>query len=462
MTLKSSALPSLLTVALLAIATAGFAADRAPNQPALAKGPPANWAFETAALKSLKPSAAQVLTRPAAATGDYDVAKAPPSVRFGVLPGQWTGASLWSAWGDAIFASDTNFYCSIGDHAAPHGWAYVYQVNPRSGAIQMIVDVNQILKIPAADYAPGKIHAPLMEHDGALLFAGYRGGKGVDDEHHYKGDALIRWSLADGATTSFDPPATFCSFAASVIHAPSKSIYGVGPGGARLNGEARFFVYDIEARKTRFCGTPQPDVTRAIVVAPDGRAWYSSGGGKDATSRFARYDPKTKKATLMDLAVPGNMLRAASRCNDDGIAYCISNDGVLFTFDTRTEKVRVVGKSFDAGPAYTAVCKLSPDGRYLYYAPGAHGGADGVGCPVVQLDTRTNRRKVVAFLFDYLKGNANYHTGGSFGLDVSADGATLGICFNGWKMDETRSAQGLKSFDQVSVVLLDIPASERP
>jgi len=462
MKFRSIPAAALSITALLALAPVCPAGDKAPNQPPLAKGPPANWTFDTVALKSFKPSAAQVLVRPAAAAGDYDVAKAPPSVRFGVLPGQWTGASLWSAWGDALFASDTNFYCSIGDHAGPHGYTYVYQVNPRSGAIKMIVDVNDVLKIPAADYAPGKIHAPLMEYEGAILFAGYRAGKGVDDAHHYQGDPLVRWSLADGAVATFDPPAPFCSFAASVIHAPSKTIYGVGPGGERLQGESRFFVYDIDARKTLFCGVPQPDATRALVVAPDGRAWYSSGGGKGATSRFARYDPKTNKTTLTDLAAPGTMLRAASRCNDEGVAYCISNDGALFTFDTRAEKVRVLGQSFDAGPAYTAVCKLSPDGRYLYYAPGAHGGAEGVGAPVVQLDTRTNRRKVIAFLFDYMKGSANYHTGGSFGLDVSADGATLGICFNGWKMDETRSAQGLKTFDQVSVVLLDIPASERP
>ena len=51
--------------------------------------------------------------------------------------------------------------------------------------------------------------------------------------------------------------------------------------------------------------------------------------------------------------------------------------------------------------------------------------------------------------------------GGAFGLDISPDGATLGICLNGRAMDETRSAQGIDAFDQCSVVRLEIPPSER-
>ena len=450
----------------------GYAAEKAPNRPPLAKAPPEGWSFPTATLQPL-PASAELLLAPAAATGDYDVAKTPPGIRFSVLPGQWPGASLWSAWGDALFASDTNFYCSIGDHAAPHGFAYVYQVNGKSGAVKMIADVNRLLELPAADYAPGKIHAPLMEFDGGLYFAGYRGGKGVDDAHHYIGDALIRWQLTDGAIERFAPPAPYCSIAASVIHAPLKMIYGVGPGGVRRDGKSVFFAYDIEARQTVYCGDPQPDATRAIIVAPDGRVYYSSGfeaerlarGNQLAQSgqpsRFARYDPKSRQAKLTDIIVPGRMLRAASRCNAEGVATCITWDGILFTFDTRTEQTRTLGKTSDAGPAYTAVCKLSPNGRYLYYMPGAHGGADGVGCPVIQFDTRTNRRKVLAFLFDSLKKRMNYFSGGSFGLDISVDGATLGICINGRQLDQTRSAQGSDSFDQVAVILLDIPESER-
>ena len=41
----------------------------------------------------------------------------------------------------------------------------------------------------------------------------------------------------------------------------------------------------------------------------------------------------------------------------------------MFRFDTRKEKTTVIGRTFETGPAYTAVCKLSPDERFLYYVP---------------------------------------------------------------------------------------------
>jgi hypothetical protein len=447
------------------------AAPPAPNRPPPAKGPPEDWRFAINGGRRVKPAPRALLDAPAAATGDYDVARTPPDIQFFLLPGQWPGASLWSSWGDARFGSDTNFYCSIGDHAGPHGYTYVYKVTGIHA--EMIVDVNRVLAAPLTDYAPGKIHAPLMEFDGWLYFAGYRGGKGADDAHHYTGDPLIRWHLVSGQTERLNPPAPYCSVAASVIHAPSQRMYGVGPGGERQGGKSRFFVYDLVKRKTIYCGDPEPDAARAIIVAQDGRVWYSSGyqaerktgqnqpGTVAAPSRLVRFDPATETVVQTGVILPGRMLRAASRCNREGIAYGITWDGVLFAFDTHDESVRVLCRTFDSGPAYTAVCKLSPDERYLYFMPGAHGGAQGIGCPVIQYDTRTNRRKVIAFLFDCLRDQMNYLAGGAFGLDISPDGATLGICLNGRAMDETRSAQGIDAFDQCSVVRLEIPPSER-
>ena len=466
----------LITVLLFSGMASSHAADPAPKaqRPPAVDAPPADLKIKTAKLKTFTPAAADVLKVPEGVTGDFDVAKTPPAIRFAILPGQWKGASLWSSWGDALFASDTNFYCSIGDHNGPHGYSYVFKVDPKSGTVDMIVDVDAVLKTPAKDYAPGKIHAPLMEFDGWLVFAGYRGKtSAVSDEYNYVGDHLVRWNLTSGEAAFDPPPAPYCSLAASVVHKPSKRIYGVGPGGKRLDGKSKFFVYDLVNKKTLYCGDPSPDATRAIIVAEDGRVWYSAGAqaakkGKDgkadtpaSPSLFARYNPKSNKAEMTRLAVPGDKLRAASRTNSDGIAFGITWDGIMFRFDTRKEKTTVIGRTFETGPSYTAVCKLSPDERFLYYVPGAHGGTHTAGTPIIQFDTKTNRRKVIAFIHDYMRGAANYYTGGTFGLDISPDGKTLGIIFNGRELSDTRSATGSNEFDNCMVLLIDIPESER-
>ncbi len=456
-----------------ALSQAAAPAPKAQRPPA-ADAPPAGLTFKTEKLKTFTPTAADILKIPEGVTGDFDVAKTPPTIRFAVLPGQWKGASLWSSWGDALFASDTNFYCSIGDHNGPHGYSYVYKVDPKSGTVDMVVDVNAVLELPASDYAPGKIHAPLMEYDGWLVFAGYRGkSSAVTDEYNYVGDHLVRWNLTTGEAAFDPPPAPYCSLAASVVHKPSNRIYGVGPGGKRLDGKSKFFSYDLVNKKTVFLGDPSPDATRAIIVAEDGRVWYSAGAvaakkGKKgeadtpgSPSMFARYNPKSNKAKMTKMAVPGDKLRAASRTNSDGIAYGITWDGIMFRFDTVKEKVSVIGRTFETGPAYTAVCKLSPDERFLYYVPGSHGGTATAGTPIIQFDTKTNRRKVIAFIHDYMRGAANYYTGGTFGLDISPDGKTVGIIFNGRELSDTRSATGSNEFDNCMVLLIDIPESER-
>ena len=60
-----------------------------------------------------------------------------------------------------------------------------------------------------------------------------------------------------------------------------------------------------------------------------------------------------------------------------------------------------------------------------------------------------------------MKTARNYSTGGTLGVDISADGGTLGICFNGKKLDDPTSRGSCDLFDQVSVMLVHIPESER-
>jgi len=408
------------------------------------------------------PADASVLKPPKDVNGDFDTAETPPQVRFAIFPSQWKGARLWSSWGDAVYASDGNFYASVGDHAAPHGTAYVYRIDAEAGTVDRVVDFNQVIGIDDEQrYTPGKIHGGLVDgRDGWLYFFGYRGSvRRTGEETGYKGDWLLRYHLAKGTTENLGIPVPYCSVPVLLGHHGSHSLYGLGvPGQTAKSQEDRFFRYAIEANKTVYNGGPAPNMSRAMILADDGRAWYSYSKEKGAAGVFARYDPDKKKVSLTKVAVPGNgQLRAASRPNEDGVAWCISRDGLLFSFDTKREKVTQRGPCFVADPLYTATCKLGPSGRYLYYVPGAHGKTSRSGTPVIQYDTKTGRRKVLAFLNELLRSEKNYNLGGTYGVAVNGDGSQLLINFNGAPLGNKQPDFGL-----CSVIILDIPASERP
>jgi streptogramin lyase len=232
------------------------------------------------------------------------------------------------------------------------------------------------------------------------------------------------------------------------------SLYGLTVPGKTAPDEAFHFArYDLGTRKLVLNQPLKGRGLRAIIVAKDGRAWFTNGnGGLD------RYDPASNKVQKTSVKVPGDgVLRAASRPDEDGVAYCLSKDGAVFSFDTRTEKVKEITKAFVAGRLYIATCRLDPSGRHLYYIPGAHGKSSQTGTPVIQLDVKTGRRKVIAFLNEHVRKTKNYNLGGTYGIALNADGSQLCINFNGSKLPLQRKPD----FGLCATVVLHIPASER-
>jgi hypothetical protein len=444
----------------------------------------------SARMTTFTPTAAQVLRTPPGLEGDFTVATEPPVIDFAMLPGQEPGRQLWSGWGDAVYASDDNFYGTIGDHDKIHGTSYVYRVDPRTGEIELVVDYNEHVDVERVEYAPGKIHAPLMfDETGGLYLIGYRGGDvGTTEENSYRGDWLLRFDVRSGEVQNLGIPVPYNSVASSWILGSGK-VYGLNtPGLVPEAPPAGFFVYDLAKTTLLFLGGPQPVRSRAFMLAEDGRAWYSAPGG------LVRYDPGTNGITPTEIRLPGGevarrparrrrnaapapaigagnggVLRAASRPDDSGNIYGITQDGHVFSFDTRTEEVKSMGLAFVQEntatqarggriPLYTAVVRLSADGRFLYYVPSAHGGSSQHGTAVIQLDVTTGERKVLAFLNDYVEAQTGYNLGGTFGIALSDDDSQLFITWNG---ATDRSSRDWPDWGVASVMVLHIPESER-
>jgi hypothetical protein len=104
---------------------------------------------------------------------------------------------------------------------------------------------------------------------------------------------------------------------------------------------------------------------------------------------------------------------------------------------------------------YIASIDADPTGRYLYYVPGAHGGAAGDGTPIVQFDLRTGKRKVLAFLHGHFWEKYGYALDGSFGSALDEKGERLFISWDGWRKGQPRG------WECAALTVVHIPASER-
>ena len=110
---------------------------------------------------------AEMLAAPDALKDDsgFDVAKTPPKVQFSVVkdlsPFPEDNKGVWSSWGQAIYASDGNFYTSISDHRGVDGRSYIIRYEPATGRQTRVFDSDVLFKHEPGTYGHGKIHGRL-------------------------------------------------------------------------------------------------------------------------------------------------------------------------------------------------------------------------------------------------------------------------------------------------------------
>jgi hypothetical protein len=382
------------------------------------------------------------------------VAKAAPTMDFAYFPGQSYAGKPWSAWGDSTFAGG-KYYASIGDHLAPAGTAYVYEFDPATKQFRQLIDVKKLLSPPEGHYAPGKIHTQLtMGKDGWLYFATHRGSTAVTtDQYHYQGDWIIRVDpKSRKAEVVVHGPVPKHCIPTGMLD-PERLIFygGTAPGTGKDEGEnIHFFAYDVKNRKL-LCDVPDGPQRAMIFARSTGRVYYmqASGGG------LMRYDSAKGGDPVK---IPGQIgLRAASEETKDGIVYTVSNgqgnrEPMLYAFDTKTEKITELGSPVVGVNGYITALKIDPTGRYLYYIPGAHGGADKDGSAVVQYDTKTKTRKVIAFLHPFYREKHGVAPVGTYSYAL----AGAGELYVTWNANRSGRA-----WDVVALTRIVIPEAER-
>ena len=418
-------------------------------------------------------SSPDFLKPPATLKPDVTIAKTPPTIDLLYYPNQNYPGQPWSNWGDSLAVAHKDggkdgekYYASIGDHLAigakgdgEHGTgtAFVFEYDPRTKQFRQLVDVAKVLALPKDHYTPGKIHGRLdLGSDGFLYFATHRGSeRSAIDKHHYAGDWILRTDPRTGKTEIVTQcPVPKHSMPNTVLD-PQRLIFyaGTAAGPDAKDQGIHFFAYDIKNKKLLHSSPNGP--ARAMAFAKStGRLYYVPG---NTTGQLMRFDPATNAVTPVKDATLG--IRAATEETPQNLIYCVSlgqraTDADLYSLNTKTEEVKKIGTIAVGSQAYVATIDADPTGRYLYYIPGAHGSSDQDGSAVVQYDTKTNQKKVLAFLHPFYKEKYNLTLKGTYSVAVSSAGDKLFVTWN--------TSRGSKAWDSCSLTVIHIPKSERP
>lgn len=377
------------------------------------------------------------------------VAKTPPKVDFSYYPEQNYPGNPWSHRSDGIVVGD-KYYTSSNDHLAPRGTAHLWEYDAPSKQYRLLCDTAKFLEsvdaFPATmNYRPGEMQSRIdLGRDGWLYYATDRGSPTVtNDAHGWLGEWILRTHPQTLKTEIvYTHPIPKHTIPASVLDPQRMILYcGTAAGKDAVNQSIQFFALDVVNKKILKVADDGP--TRTLIFSKStGRVFWE---GK-------MYDPRTNEITASN--VPH--VRSCTAETPQGLVYGTSlTKAELWVLDVNSGEVKQLGNCGVAKQEYIASIEADPTGRYLYYVPGAHGGAAGDGTPIVQYDTRTGTKKVLAFLHDVFWDKHGYALDGSFGNALDEKGERFFISWDGWRKGQPRG------WESAAITVVHIPASER-
>lgn len=377
------------------------------------------------------------------------IARTAPTVDFAFYPDQNYPGTPWSHRSDGIVVGDL-YYSSSNDHLFPRGTAFLWEYDGEKKQFRKLCDTSRFLESQKAfpdtmNYRPGEMQSRIdMGRDGWLYYCTDRGSPTVThDGNGWKGEWILR---TNPRTAESEIVATWPvdrhTLPASLLDPQRMILYvGTATGRDAPNQKIQFFAFDIEKRKILFQCDDGP--YRVLFYSPrSGRVYWE---GKV-------YDPATN--TVSQANVPN--VRSVTRETPQGLVYGTSGTKAgLWSYNVNTDGLKQLGNVAVGTQEYIASIEVDATGRYLYYVPGAHGGANKDDTPVVQYDVRTGRRKVLAFLYRHFKAKYKYTLDGSFGNALDEQGERLFISWDGFRDGQPRG------WESASLTVLHIPEGER-
>jgi hypothetical protein len=376
------------------------------------------------------------------------IAKTPPTVTSMYYPGQDYPGNPWCFRAVGIVRGD-KYYSALCDHLAPGGTAYLYEYDAAKKSFRLLLNTTKYLRgngqiPPDAKYSPGEIQTRIdMGSDGWLYYGTTRGSTTVTtDANGFRGEWVLKTNPATAETEVVRafPVARHCLLA-SVLDPERMVFYGGTAAGDRKVKDVRFFALDV--RTGKILKEDASGFDRYAIFSKSTGCVYWEG---------RKYDPRTNELT----ASVAPHVRSATPETPQGLVYGTSHYVAdLWAFDVQKETLTPLGSGAVGTQGYVASMHADPTGRYVYYIPGAHGGATKDGTPVVQYDTKRGTLKVLCFLHKFYQKNYGYNPDGCFCSVLDEKGERLFVSWDGWREGQPRG------WESCMLSVIEIPESER-
>jgi len=448
--------------------------------------------------KTMIDSSVDMLKRPAKMSfflvRGFTIARKAPKITFTIIPtkpmwfgevpsGQGHRVGPWSNWGQAAYCPETGkFFSSVGDHCGYNAHLHIVEYDPDRKRLCTHPEINRALGRTENQFGDGRIYGWLDFYQSQYLtrphvwFSTFSTRKpGPQEEKYatgYGGGHILSYDPVNGDLVDYGVPLVRVSWSAHRVDTKRGIFYAVGP-------ESEFLAWDMNEQRVKW-GGHLPDgmkwMTRTILIDDEtGMVYTSNIDESDKMGHFIKYDPFKNSFHKLKCHLPKDSLTSKRRGREgseysylrahtrkrgpDGLFWCVTSDGQFFTFDPVKQVVTNEGINWPGKQRYTASLDRSPGGRYVYYLPGAHGHGYTEGSPVVQLDTKTGLRKVLAFLFPHYYCRYGFITGGTFCIKLDDKGERLFVLHMGAFAGIPQ--EDVDVFGQCAIMMIEIPESER-
>ena len=332
------------------------------------------------------------------------------------VPGPTDG--LWSQWGQAAVLPDGRHFSAVGDHVGAGGNSFFYVYDPGLRTLSRFMDVLSLADHDPAAGGYGKVHAQMrVDQCGTLWATTYWGSRRqVEYGDGYEGDLLLEFDPNREVVVNHGPVAGRRGIPSLMISSDGRTLVGEANSPER---EGLLVVFDTvnrtivdEIEDERHMGF------RSLATMADGSILYSVGNGA-----LAEYAPGEGTTEQTIEGMPGESLRAVTPPGPDGTIYAMSNREPGFFSIAADGTIEAIGDP----QGYTTSLALSPDGRFVYWLPGAHGSSYSSGATVLSYDTQTGQTAEVVSVASVVEEALGLRVGGTYSIVYADDRLYLGL-----------------------------------
>jgi hypothetical protein len=342
-------------------------------------------------------------------SGKLDVAKVPPAIDFGIIDiGKADPDYPYTHWGNIVLGPNDKFYYAIGDHN-PSGIVILKSYDPKTKTDEICIYSPDVPGL-----ADGKWHGrPVINPStGDMYLIGF-----------YQGQ-VVRYNIYSKNVTNYGPVGGN-GWEEHIWDYQRNRLYGVGSHGEVL-------VYNTENNSMVFSGKPFQDLytdPRARMVDFETGIFYATAD----FGKLYKYNPDSNVFTKLRSNLPADLRANTNKKEADGSFWISDRQGNLFKFFPEKDLLTPYGVNSETGE-YVTFMERSPYGNYLYYIA-ATGGNN-----LIQYNTNTNEKKVIADLSGYYSEKYKYLISGFYGGALSRNGSSIFLVCNGFVNSKERPA----------------------